>query len=189
MLRGLCMDILTNCAKVYSKYADYDYTFVLDCAIEFTTAFRAENFHHLIGLQYLSDIKQVTKRTDNGAVAIYKKILNGKISQSLIEKSKFYSEVHERLLRFCKFDEIISSKLIVDFDYSKVPNTKILSKYLLYKQYDDGYAILGLRYDTRKDLYIPETFFFEKTDYYIRNQVSYNVIDVIATHYKDTVKI
>ena len=113
--------------------------------------------------------------------------MNGKISQSLIEKSEFYSGVYERLLRFYKFDEIISSKLIIDFDSSKV-NTKILSKYLLYKQYEDGYVMLGLRYDFQKNLYVPETFFFEKTDYYIKDQISYNVIDVIQTHYKDARK-
>lgn len=80
-----------------------------------------------------------------------------------------------------------SAKLIIDFDYSKV-NTKILSKYLLYKQYEDGYAILGLRYDPQKNLYVPETFFFEKTDYYIKDQISYNVIDLIPTYYKDVQK-
>lgn len=182
------MDILKNCAQVYSKYVDYNYTFILDYGMSFTTAFRAEHFHHLAGLQYLSDIAQVTKRENNSAFSIYKKILKGKISQSLIQKSEFYSEVYERLQRFCKFDEIISSKLIIDFDYSKAPKTKLLSKYLLYKQYEDGYSILGLRYDSQKNLYIPETFFFEKTDYYIKDQISYNVIDVIPTHYKDAQK-
>ena len=84
------MDLLKNCAQVYSKYIGYDYTFVLDCGMSLPASFRAEYFHHLIGLQHLTDIKQVTKSESNPSPAIYKRIMNGKISQSLVEKSEFY---------------------------------------------------------------------------------------------------
>lgn len=182
------MDILKNCAQIYNKYVNYNYTFVLDCEISFVVSFHAEHFHHLVCLKYLTDTVQVTKRKDYPTSVIYKKILKGKIPQSIIEKSEFFTKIHERLLYFCNFDEIISSKLIIDFDYTKVPSTDLLSKYLLYKQYEDGYAILGLKYDIQKGLYVPETFFFEKSDYYIKDQISYNVADLIPMHYKSTTK-
>ncbi len=50
------MDILKKSAEIYADYVDCDYTFKLDCDIEITVAFRASNFYHLIGLQYLTDI-------------------------------------------------------------------------------------------------------------------------------------
>lgn len=73
----------------------------------------------------------------------------------------------------------------VDYDYTKLPKTDLLSKYLLYKQYENGYAILGLRYDWKYDIYIPETFIFEHSDYYIKDQVSYDVIAVEMKHYRN----
>ncbi len=114
--------------------------------------------------------------------------MNGSITQELIEKSSFYNKIEKRLSHFSDLGDVISSKIIIDFDYTKVPRTELLSKYLLYKEYETGYAILGLRYDTLNDIYIPETFVFEPTDYYIKNQTTYNIIGVEAKHYKSTSK-
>ena len=179
------MDTLKKSAEIYSDYIDYDYTFELDCDIDVTVAFRASNFYHLIGLHYLTDIAQLDRtRVNNSNTSIYKKILNGRISQDLIAKSDFYHMISERISQFSNLGDIISSKFIVDFDYTKLPKTDLLSKYLLYKQYENGYAILGLRYDWKNNIYVPETFIFEHTDYYIKDQVSYNVVDVKINHYR-----
>lgn len=179
------MDILKKSAEIYADYVDCDYTFKLDCDIEVTVAFRAGNFYHLIGLQYLTDIAQLDRtRKSNTNTSIYKKILKGRITQELILKSDFYYLIAERLLYFLNLGEVISSKFIIDFDYTKLPKTDLLSKYLIYRQYENGYAILGLRYDWKNSVYIPETFIFEHTDYYIKDQITYNIIDVEAKHYK-----
>ena len=181
------MDILKKSAENYRNYIDYDYTFTLDCGISITAMFKAENYYHLSGLHYLKDIVQLDKRLyNNSAKNIYKKILNGKITHSLIEKSQFYNKIQKRLYYFCNFDEIVFSKVIVDFDYTILPQTELLSTYLLYKEYDDGYAILGLKYDNNNDIYIPETFIFSETDYYIKNQTTYNVSSITKKHYKDS---
>ena len=178
------MSLILDCADKYRKYIGYDYTFILDCDISVEVMFAAQHFHHLAGLHYLKDIAQLeTKRENNKAAGIYKAIRKGKIKQELIEQSSFYHKIGDRLSYFLKFDEIISSKLIVDFDYTKVPKSGIMSKYLLYKQYGNTYAMLGLRYDNKRNIYVPETFIVEPSDYYVKNQVSYNVIDVIAKKY------
>ena len=118
------MDILKRSAEVYKQYVDYDYTFTLDCQLSITVAFRAAYFHHLAGLQYLTDIAQVDKtRPNNSASGIYKKILNGKITHQIIQKSAFYEKIAERLTYFVEMDKVTSSKFIIDFDYTKVPKT------------------------------------------------------------------
>ena len=180
------MNLLKKCAEVFEKYIGYNYTFTLDCKLSITVEFRAAHFYHLAGLQYLTDIVQVDKsRQNNSTSRIYKKIIKNKITQELIEKSGFYNKIEERLMYLSDLGKVISSKFIIDFDYTKVPKTKILSKYLLYKQYENGYAILGLRYNEKKDVYIPETFIVEHSDYYIKNQNSYNIINIEAKYYKD----
>ena len=177
---------LKKSAEIYSKYVDYNYTFILDCGISVNAMFKADNFYHLTGLHYLTDIVQLDKRlNNNSAKNIYKKILNNKIKQELIEKSEFYFKIEKRLQKFCDYDEIIFSKIVVDFDYTILPQTELLSRYLLYKEYEDGYGILGLKYDYSKDIYVPETFIFNETDYYIKNQVTYDIKDVTYIHYKN----
>lgn len=160
------MNLLKKCAEIYSGYVDCNYTFYLDCDLSVKVEFRDFYFHHLVGLQYLTDIVQVDKRlANNSASNIYKKILKGRITDELIGKSEFYDKIHERLLHFSDLGEVLYSKFIVDFDYTKVPKTNLLSKYLLYRKYENGYSILGLKYDVQRDIYIPETFIFEHTDY------------------------
>lgn len=179
------MDLLKSCAEVYRKYIGYNYTFVLDCGIDIDVEFRAQYFYHLAGLHYLTDIAQVDRdKANNSPVSIFKRILNDKINDELFKKSKFYTKIHDRLIHFLSFDDLMTAKIIVDFDSYKVNRTSILSRYLLYKQYGDTYVILGLKYDMKHDIYIPETFIAEGTDYYIKNQISYNIIDVKRTYYK-----
>lgn len=179
------MDYLTKSAEVFNEYIGYNYTFTLDCQISITVEFRAKYFHHLIGLQYLEDIAQVDKtRPNNSVTSIYKKILGGKITQELLQKSQFYHKIEGRILHFPDLGKVISSKIIIDFDYTKVRKSDLLSKYLLYREYEKGYAILGLKYDANNYIYIPETFIFEPSDYYIKDQISYNITDVKAKYYK-----
>ncbi len=78
----------------------------------------------------------------------------------------------------------MTSKIIVDFDYAKVPRTQLKSKYLLYNHYENGYEIIGLKYASKYDVFIPETFIVEHSQYYVKNQITYKIIDVEITYYK-----
>ncbi len=55
------MNLLKKSADVYKNYVDFDYTFTLDCDISLTVAFRARNFYHLVGLQYLTVLRSLIK--------------------------------------------------------------------------------------------------------------------------------
>lgn len=56
------MDILKKCAEIFEKYISKKYTFVLDCNMSVDVIFNSKQFHHLLGLQYLTDIAQVDTR-------------------------------------------------------------------------------------------------------------------------------
>ena len=58
---------LKKSAEIYSKYVDYNYTFILDCGISINAMFKADNFYHLTGLHYLTDIVQLDKRLNNNS--------------------------------------------------------------------------------------------------------------------------
>ncbi len=68
------MNLLQKSAENYSKYINYNYTFVLECTIDIKVAFRAMNYYHLAGLQYLTDIAQLDKTRKNNSVINIKTI-------------------------------------------------------------------------------------------------------------------
>lgn len=179
------MDLLYECINKYKNYVGCNYTFFLDCGINFTVAFKKNHFYHLIGLHKLTDVKQLQKSQYNSANSIYRNILNGNITFNDIVKSSHYSEIENRLKFFTDVDNIINSKVIIDFDYSKVNQTNLLSNYILFKDYGEVKAHYCFAYDRNgKDVYYPETFFVHNNDYYIKNQDIYRVVDVKIEKYR-----
>jgi len=178
------MDLLLECINKYKNYVGRDYTFFLDCGINFTVAFKKNHFYHLIGLHKLTDIAQLRKTQYNSSSSIYRNILNGNIVFNDIVKSSHYSEIENRLKFFTDIDSIIKSKVIIDFDYTKVHQTNLLANYILFKDYGKMKAHYAFAYDRKgKDLYYPETFFVQDNDYYIKNQDIYSVIDIKIDKY------
>lgn len=173
------MGLIDECARLYREYSGYNYIVHLDCNMKLKIALKNEHFYHLAGLHYLTDIAELNKKLrNNSSKNIFKKILRGDIDQSKVEKSKHYNRIRGRLEKFKKFDEVLNCKIIVDFDYTKLPSTKIQSKYILYREYDGIYVMLGLRYDEKGEFLIPETFMVENGDYYVKNQITYEVLKV-----------
>lgn len=179
------MDLLNECINKYKTYAGYNYTLFLDCGINFTVGFQKKHFYHLIGLHKLTDIVQLRKTQYNNANSIYRNIIKGKITFDDIVKSSHYEDIRKRLEYFPDIDNVINSKIIIDFDYSKVPQTTLLTQYMLFKDYGEDIAHLGFAYDRNgKDIYYPETFIVQDNDYYIRNQETYNIVDVKIEKYR-----
>ncbi|MBO5452957.1 MAG: hypothetical protein J6A69_03215 [Clostridia bacterium] len=177
--------MLKKCAETYSKYIGYDYTFITDCNFSVKVRFPKQSFYHLVGLHYLKDVIQLDKtRPNNSPSTIYKRIIDENITQELIEKSSFYSKIEERITHFPDLGKILTSKIIVDFDYTKVPRTQLKSKYLLYNKFENGYEIIGLKYDSKYDVFVPETFIVEHSEYYVKNQIAYNIVDIEIKYYK-----
>lgn len=171
------MGLINDCANLFGNYIGYNYILELDCCYSLKIAFKGEQFPHLIGLHYLEDIPETdTKKETNSAKRVYKRICRNQITQEVIEKSKQYYKIKNRIEQFLKFDDVINCKIIVDFDYTKVRQTKIKSKYILYTECDGFYIMLGLRYNN--DVLFPETFIVENSDYYIKNQVCYEVVNI-----------
>lgn len=179
------MDLLYECANKYDNYVGCDYTFFLDCGINFTVAFKKSHFYHLMGLHKLTDIAQLQKSQHNSANSVYRNIMNGYIKFDDIVKSSHYSEIASRLQFFTDVDSVINSKVIIDFDYTKVQRTSILANYILFKDYGEMKAHYCFAYDRNgKDLYYPETFFVHNSDYYIKNQDVYSVVDIKIEKYR-----
>ena len=182
------MDNLLQAAIQYENLLHKDFIYLLEQDLSITVNFQPQHFHHLLGLQKLTDIDQVQKtvKSDkhaprNDARDIYKNIRQGLISFEDISKSVYFKTIENRLEQFSQINRIVEfEKIIIDF------NTKLLgfdsnlkkAQYLLHKQSNTGlYLNLFLGHDSTK----PNkqlTFITSSTDQYIFGQKSLKILDL-----------
>lgn len=171
------MDNIQDCAKIYKTLLHKNFYFTLENNIQFKLFFKPENFVHIIGLHKLTDLKLTEQYS---AKVLYKKLLNGDISNKLIKSSANYKKIQNRI---CYFENIIdmlnnkSAKIIINYDKSLVNDSKLINtKYILYKTIDECYLMLTI--GKNKNGEYPETLFLESTKKYISNQELLDIIDI-----------
>ena len=166
------MDQLLEAAKKYATLFDRDYIYTLETGTMLHVYFIPGFFHHLVGLQKLTDIPPVKKGTRNSPNYIFRNIINGAITMEDIQKSKHFNEIENRLRHFSQINRLIEfEKIIIDFDSSLI-KTKLDADYVLFKRSNDNmYLNLFLKDDGgNPNKQIPLTFLPELTDYYTYGQ-------------------
>lgn len=172
------MKDIKECAKLYKSFLHKSYIFTLGNGITFTIYFQPESFFHLIGLHKLTDLE---KLTNNTKPVVFKKILNGQITQNYIEKSLHYQSIADRISYFEEITNMFdkeNSKIIVDFDCSKLSFESDLSntKYILYRRLNNGCAHTTI--GRKKNCLYPETFFYDLSTRYLSGQELLEVVNI-----------
>ena len=148
-----------------------NFTVAIEDGREVHFHFKPENFFHLLGLHKLTDLPHIYRAKNKAGIISQLKKDERLFSQ--IRHSTHYQEIRERVESFYKVREMLLTdkcEIIIDFDRSKAPETKIKSCFLLYKTADRlTYQLLGIA-ATEKGLYYPETYFVERTRYYVNGQ-------------------
>lgn len=142
----------------------------------FISFFHKGHFPHLLGLHKLTDITQLkTSHKSN----IYSQIKKGAITYNSIEASAFMSNIINRIDNFYDIDLLLFDKVIINFDPKKTPAGKscLKSDIIFTKSQNNGFIHLCLAPDAKSPLYYPETFIFESTDFYMKNQNVLNIIN------------
>ena len=126
------MDLLAECVKNYNKLLNVQYFFVLGkrgkiCS--YSIIFRPNDFQHLVGLQYLTDVLHIKETSGE---ATYYDILNGTISDDVIVKSKFYNKIIDRIKLVSELsDHIESDNLFFKFYINRVKGSNIDADFLM----------------------------------------------------------
>lgn len=182
------MDELKKCVQAYEELINKNYILTLENDIKIEIPFKAHHFYHLIGLQYLTDdIVQVRKTPTQTATSIYRSIKKEHITYDDISKSKYIGKIQDRILNFPNIKDVLSHKIIIDFDPTKVERTSVKAKYILYKPYERTYLHLFLAADD--NIFYPESFIYEPSNYYISGQNLLDIKDVeILTSENNTKK-
>ncbi len=171
------LENIQDCAKLYKTLLNKTFYFTLENNIKFKLFFKAENFVHIIGLHKLTDLKLTEQYS---AKVLFKKFLNGDITDELIKSSTNYSKIQNRI---CYFESIVdmlnkeNTKIIINYDKTLVNDSKLINtKYILYKTIDGCYLMLTIGNKGKGEY--PETLFFEVTKKYISGQELLDIIDI-----------
>lgn len=170
------MDELFACAKAFERLLPVRYHIVIGRKgkiKKLNIQFDSIEFHHLIGLHKLHDLR--LSRANR--VHIFHKILSGEITLDHIQKSQFFYSIHKRLKPFQEIESIFDKNNLV-FLYNKKLNSfsRIEAKYLLstpYK-YEDIYIFLD-RKDNLDDFFC-RSFFPKDSIDYTKGQASYTLL-------------
>lgn len=160
----------------YKSIVNYhmEYIFADDSVISFKL--KQTDFPHLLGLHKLIDIPVIRQFNDKNNRAISAKYIISKIkrqellTESIIRKSIYFPDIEVRFNGFSKENILTISytDAIVDFNASLI-GSNLKAKYILFEKKKQGYNHLCIAED-RNDKKYAESFFYNSTDLYLRNQ-------------------
>lgn len=169
---------ISNCRMVYE--------FENEDVIEFKL--KKTDFPHLIGLHKLKDIPIIRQFNDKNNPTVSAKFILSRIkkgellTEAIVRKSSFFPEIEQRFNEFSK-EKILSlsyTDAVIDFDAAKI-GSSLHASYILFEKKSSGYNHLCIAEDSFSEKYA-ESFFYNPTDIYIRNQ---NIIKVKAVKIYD----
>ncbi len=154
--------------------SEYSYTFIVGrkgvtCTIDLR--FSEGDFHHLAGLQYLSDITNIRYGSRE---RIFRSILSGHISLADLKKSCNFDKIAKRLQCLVRLETFLDSDQLV-FRYNpKVTASKIQADFLLENRLDQEVAYLFITQTL--DFFTSVSFFPKETRNYAEGQTKFKIL-------------
>lgn len=170
------MDYLQICAKAFEKLRDVQYHIVLGRKgklVNLNILFEPKEFHHLIGLHKLHDLRLARGNREK----IFYEILAGKISMEDLKKSRYYSEIQKRLEPFYKIENIFDSNKVVFRYNSKLQTFSLIeAEYLLSTPYENTDIYIFLDRQVDSDFFFCRSFFQKELKDYTKGQAVYTLL-------------
>lgn len=170
------MDELLACAKAFESLLNVRYHIIIGRKgkiNKLNIQFESIEFHHLIGLHKLHDLRLSRANRQH----IFHKILSGEITLDDIQKSQYFYSIHKRLKPFQKIESIFDKNDLVFLYNKKLTSfSHIEAKYLLSTpfEYEDIYIFLD-RKDNLDDFFCRSFFPKESIDY-TKGQAAYTLL-------------
>lgn len=180
------MDKLQKIALNYKEILNMRYYFEIAKKQNmqiFNLTFEKTDFFHLAGLHKLTDIAAV--QSEPNKEIVFNNIINGSISHDLIQHSRFYSSIHNRLSYLGDIGKILDSNQIV-FKYLSKSNrlSRIEADYLLENAHETDIIYIFLNERVKVDkgnipIMCCRSFFPMSQLDYTKNQPSYTLLKKI----------
>ena len=169
----------------YKSIVNYKIVYELEDGnfIEFVP--KQTEFPHLIGLHKLVDIPIIRQFNDRNNQTVSAKFLISKIkkevilTESIIKSSRKFSEIEDRYNSFTKENiwSLSYTDVIIDFNPALI-GSDLKAKYVLFEEKKQGcYNHLCVAETNTNRKYL-ESFFYEPSDLYLRNQQQIRIKNV-----------
>lgn len=180
--RSAVMNGLLEKFHEYKEISNYRIKYTLSNGDVIDFKLKQTDFPHLIGLHKLVDIPIIGQFNDISNVTVSAKFLISKIkkesqlTESIIKNSVYFPDIEQRYNNFSKENllTLTYTDAIVNFN-SLLIGSRLRGDYILFEnQKSKGYNYLSIAKDAQQKRYA-ESFFYNPTDLYIRNQ---NIVKV-----------
>ena len=173
------MDQIQKAIDTYEEIRKVKYHITIEDGTEFDLFFGRENFHHLLGLQHLTDKPRISAPTETHK-KFYNNLSNNQALQNEVLSSHKYAGIKERVDSFDRLTEILQSgegKIIVSYNPNKTPTQRIEAAFMLFVRDHDSfdknapvtYYHLFLDHTTGNK-YCPVTYVVEHSRMYMSDQ-------------------
>lgn len=170
------MDKLQECAKSFEKLLDKKYHIVIGRkgkSADIELAFDAVDFHHLMGLHKLKDLRLSRGNRER----IFRDILSGNILFSNIEHSLYFNKIEKRIEPFSNLEKILDDNHLV-FKYNEQVHSfsLIQAEYLLSTQYKAMEIYIFLDRKGAEEQFFCRSFFPKENKDYTIGQSAYTLL-------------
>lgn len=182
------MGSIEKSVEVYERLRTHKYKITVENGISFVLEFKKKRYHHLAGFQHLKDKPHLSTLVRDKA-AFYNALSKKGFTEQEIMSSQKFSLIKERLDFFEELVSIMDAgegRIIIDYDQSKVKNSEIKAKFMLYKRSGIPFKkefccfSLFIGYDDFTKEYYPATYIVEHSNKYTDDQTHlYCKIEII----------
>lgn len=177
---GLPMDEIKKAIDTYEEIRKYKYHIAIENGIAFDLLFGKHNFHHLIGLQHLTDKPRIAEPMEPQKKFYNTLAVDAALREEILSSRK-YKTIKERIENFDRLVDILRSgdaRIIVAFDPGKTPTQTIEAKFMLFdRAHNPGDGDADIVYyhlfldDSAPSKYCPITYIVEHSKMYMNGQV------------------
>ena len=131
-------NILLECARKFDEISDYNYLFTVGkkqkTIINISLACARKDFTHTVGLDHLSDIKELSSKRASIKLSVFENILNNKLTYDKISSSEFFRLAFPDCLDLSQRQEHPFTILLEEKVNVKTNETTVLFEHHNYKQ-------------------------------------------------------
>lgn len=170
------MDRLMYCALAFEKLLNIQYRMIIGRkgkAVELLVGFSKLDFHHLMGLGKLKDLRLATMNRET----VFAEILKGKISYEIISKSRYIHLIENRFQPLACIEQLFDDNRLI-FRYNPKLNrfSLIEADYLLTCPYAENDIYVFLAKKNGADGYFCRSFFPKEQKDYTKGQATYSLL-------------
>lgn len=170
------MDKLLKCVQEFENLLDVQYRIIIGRkgkTVEFCIGFSKLDFHHLMGLGKLKDLRIAKKNRE----IVFNEILSGQISYETVSKSRYINLIQNRFSPLAHIEAIFDDNRMI-FRYNAKLNqfSLIEADYLLSTPYEgtDIYIFIAENKDSGQ--YYCRSFFPKEKKDYTKGQAMYTML-------------